>query len=179
MGKLNITIDELVSCLVDNETNEEKKTVVEKVINRSSLKGFNKKNGWYINWYRVYSKAEIYALKLKENDEVQGLVAVVNDEEAKAAYISWACTAPHNNKHDYGKQKYRGVGGHLFAVAADKSEEWGYGGLLYGYAANKKLLEHYIDKLGAEYIGITHEYQFIVSETEARNLLEVYDYERK
>mgnify|MGYP006990162738 CR=1 FL=1 len=32
-------------------------------------------------------------------------------------------------------QKYVGVGGHLFAIAADKSIEWGYEGAIHGFAA--------------------------------------------
>ena len=46
--------------------------------------------------------------------------------------------APHNNKHEFGSQKYVGVGGHLFAIAADKSIEWGYEGAIHGFAANEE-----------------------------------------
>ena len=56
------------------------------------------------------------------------LVGVKNDKNSYAAYLHWACTAPHNNKHEFGSQKFVGVGGHLFAIAADKSIEWGYEG---------------------------------------------------
>ena len=39
------------------------------------------------------------------------------------------------------------LGGHLFAIAADKSNEWGYEGAVHGFAANeeqtKNLLEVY------------------------------------
>lgn len=38
--------------------------------------------------------------------------------------MHWACTAPRNNKHDFGKQQYIGVGGHLFAIAADVGKKW-------------------------------------------------------
>ncbi len=52
-------------------------------------------------------------------------------------------TAPHNNKHECGNQKYIGVGGHLFAIAADKSIEWGYEWAVHGFAANEELLGVY------------------------------------
>ena len=79
--------------------------------------------------------------------------------------------------HDFGKQKYSGVGGHLFAIAADKSIQWGYDGMMYGYAANEALLKHYVETLHAEFIGIAHQYHFIIDEAAAKRLLEVYHYE--
>ena len=80
---------------------------------------------------------------LKDTNEIQGLVGVRNDINSHAAYLHWACSSPENNKHDFGKQKYTGVGGHLFAIAADKSIQWGYEGALHGFALNKELLEVY------------------------------------
>ena len=76
----------------------------------------------------------------------------------KAVYISWMCTAPQNNKIISENVRYLGVGGHLFAIAAKKSLEYGYDGYMYGFAANEKLLKHYVDKLNAEEIGILHPY---------------------
>ena len=87
------------------------------------------------------------------SNEIQGLVGVKNDEGPKAAYLHWACTAPHNNKRVYGTQRYSGVGGHLFAIAVDKAIQWGYNGVVRGFALNKELLNHYIDVLGATYLG--------------------------
>ncbi len=48
---------------------------------------------------------------------------------------------------------------------------------LYGFAANKELLEHYIEKFDAEFIGVLHPYQFAIDEQHARAILEVYDCE--
>jgi len=112
-----------------------------------------------------------------EIKEIQGLVGVKNDKNSIAAYIHWACTAPHNNKLLNGTQKYIGVGGHLFAIAADKSIQWGYEGAIHGFALNKKLLKHYIKVLGAIFLGALHEYQFFVNEKAAKQLLETYTYE--
>jgi len=79
--------------------------------------------------------------------------------------------------NEFGSQKYVGVGGHLFAIAADKSIEWGYEGAVHGFAANAELLKHYMDVFHAEYLGMLHQYQFFIDEEQAKKLLEVYHYE--
>ena len=94
----------------------------------------------------------------------------------KAVYISWMCTAPQNNKIISEDVRYLGVGGHLFAIAAKKSLEYGYDGFMYGFAANEKLMKHYVDKPNAEEIGILHSYQFAIDEENAKQIMEVYDY---
>ena len=176
-GYVNIWLDEIVPCLKDTETGEIKETVVFKIESRSFLRKFREKDGWGINWIDVPGDVEVYALALKENNEIQGLVGVKNDADIKAAYLHWGCTAPHNNKFAFGKQKYSGVGGHLFAIAVDKSMQWGYEGFLHGFALNKELLNHYIEVLGASYLGAQHPYQFMVNNVVAQKLLEVYTYE--
>lgn len=177
-GCIDIWIDEIVPCLKDTETGSIKETVVFKVESRSFLKHFKASEGWHINWNEIPKDVEVYVLALKENiSEVQGLVGIKNDASAHAAYMHWACSAPWNNKHEFGKQKYEGVGGHLFAIAADKSRQWGYDGAMHGFAANEELLKHYIDKFGAEYLGMLHQYQFFIDEVAAKKLMEVYSYE--
>ena len=175
-GCIDIWIDEIVPCLKDTQTGEIKETVVFKIESRSYLKKFRKSNGWHINWNEVPRNVEVYALALKDNT-IQGLVGIKNDINSYAVYLHWACTAPHNNKYEYGSQKYVGVGGHLFAIAVDKSVEWGYEGAVHGFAANEKLLKHYIDVFHAEYLGMLHQYQFFIDEQQAKELLEVYHYE--
>ena len=75
------------------------------------------------------------------------------------------------------ENKYSGVGGHLFAIAAQKSLDYGFNGIVYGFAANKKLLEHYVKVFNAEYIGVLHPYQFAIDEKNSTKIMEVYDYE--
>ena len=176
-GGVGIWLDEIVPCLKDTETGEIKETVVFKIESRSFLKKFNEKNGWGINWIEIPDNVEVFALALKENNEIQGLIGVKNDKNSVAAFIHWACTAPRNNKRLCGSQKYIGVGGHLFAIAADKSIQWGYQGAIHGFALNRELLNHYIEVLGAIFLGALHEYQFFVNETAAKHLLETYTYE--
>ena len=176
-GCINIQIDEIVPCLKDTVTGEMKETVVFKIESRSYLKQYTEQNGWQINWIELPADVEVYELALKDTKEIQGLVAVKNDVNSRAAFLHWACTAPQNNKHDFGKQKYSGVGGHLFAIAADKSVQWGYEGAMHGFALNKELLEHYIETFNAEFLGMLHDYQFFINEINAKKLLEVYNYE--
>ena len=176
-GCINIWIDEIVPCLKDTVTGEMKETVVFKIESRSYLKQYTEQNGWQINWIELPAEVEVYELALKDTKEIQGLVAVKNDVNSRAAFLHWACTAPQNNKHDFGKQKYSGVGGHLFAIAADKSVQWGYEGAMHGFALNKELLEHYIETFNAEFLGMLHDYQFFINEINAKKLLEVYNYE--
>ena len=176
-GCINIWIDEIVPCLKDTVTGEMKETVVFKIESRSYLKQYTEQNGWQINWIELPADVEVYELALKDTKEIQGLVAVKNDVNSRAACLHWACTAPQNNKHDFGKQKYSGVGGHLFAIAADKSVQWGYEGAMHGFALNKELLEHYIETFNAEFLGMLHDYQFFINEINAKKLLEVYNYE--
>ena len=176
-GGVGIWLDEIVPCLKDTETGEIKETVVFKIESRSFLKKFNEKNGWGINLIEIPDNVEVFALALKENNEIQGLIGVKNDKNSVAAFIHWACTAPHNNKDLVKVQKYVGVGGHLFAIAADRSFALGYDGFIYGFALSKKILNHYIETLGATYLGVLHPYQFAVKTEASRKLLEVYTYE--
>lgn len=176
-GCIDIWIDGIVPCLRDTATGELKDTVVFKIESRSYLKKFRRKNGWHINWDEIPRDVDVFALALHDTNEIQGLVGVKNDKEAKAAYIHWACTAPHNNKHETGNQKYEGVGGHLFAIAVDKSVQWGYEGAVFGFAANQTLVDHYVEAFGAYHLGILHEFQIVIEGEASKKLLEVYRYE--
>jgi hypothetical protein len=175
-GLLTVWIDKITPCLIDTETGEEAETVAFR-IDRRQLKGYNKKTGWYVNWAAMPDECEIYALALKKNQEIQGLIAVVNDSDIGLLYLHWACTAPHNNKQLNRKKRYEGVGGHLFAIAAEKSEEWGYEGNMHGFAASEELELHYIDTLGAKHVGRLHPYQIHIDEEGAKRIRETYKYE--
>lgn len=91
--------------------------------------------------------------------------------------FAFLCTSPDNNKLLTDDIRYLGVGGHLFAIAAQKSVDYGYDGYMYGFAANKKLLDHYVEKFNGEVIGVLHPYQFAIDEVNAKKIMEVYDYD--
>lgn len=171
-----VEIDELTPCLNDVETGDIIETEVIRLRRKSFLKKFNKKNGWFISWEKLVDENEIYALVIKGTVDIQGLLAIRNDQEMKAAFISWMVAAPHNNKYSFGTKKYEGVGGHLFAIAAFKSDEYGYGCEMTGYAANRELEEHYIRHFDAIPIHMQHPYQILIESKSGRKIQEVYTY---
>ena len=176
-GTLNIEVDEFVPCLKNSKTGEIVDTIVQKV-DINELKGYNKKNGWYVNWQQLARDGyDIQAVKVKGSDDVEGLIALKPNDDMKAVYIGWAVAAPHNNKQ-FGKKKYNGVGGHLFAVAAEQSIKQGYDGWLYGFASNQKLAKYYCEELKAKPMPVMHPYQVVWDEDAARSILEVYNYDR-
>jgi len=67
--------------------------------------------------------------------------------------------------------------GENFAIAVDKSVQWGYDGVIFGFALNKELLNHYIGVFGCSHIGALHPYHFILGPIAAKKLLETYTYE--
>ena len=179
-GIINIKIDEFVPCLKDAKSGEILDTEVFKITDRSALNKYNEKNGWNVDWFDIAKNNEVYALTLKGDAEFQGLVGLRPDKDAQAVYINWASTAPRNNKEiNNGNQDYIGVGGHLFAIGAKRSMECGYEGVMYGFAANKKVMQHYIDKFGAVNMPIQHPYQIIIDEKAAQDLLNEYNYSWK
>ena len=173
---INVLIDEFTPCLKDASTGELVQTEVIRIKRKSFLKKYNKRNGWYTDWEKLADENEIYALVVEGTVDIQGLIAVAPQKDMQAVYISWMCTAPQNNKLITDDVKYYGVGGHLFAVAAKKSVDFGYDGYMYGFAANEDLLKHYVAKLNAEVIAMLHPYQFAVDEESAKQIMEVYDY---
>ena len=173
---INVLIDEFTPCLKDASTGELVQTEVIRIKRKSFLKKYNKRNGWYTNWEKLADENEIYALVVEGTVDIQGLIAVAPQKDMQAVYISWMCTAPQNNKLITDDVKYYGVGGHLFAIAAKKSIDFGYDGYMYGFAANEDLLKHYVTKLNAEVIAMLHPYQFAVDEENAKQIMEVYDY---
>lgn len=122
----------------------------------------------------MFSNCQIYKLTVKDDNTIQGLVAIENQPENYAFHLKLAESAPHNRGET---KKYEGVGGHLFAIAAMESNKAGYGGFIYFEAKNMELVHHYHDKFGAVLIGIPHEYSMIIDETAAQELLAAYTLE--
>ncbi|MCD8130870.1 MAG: hypothetical protein LUE16_06255 [Lachnospiraceae bacterium] len=174
---INVIIDEFTSCLKDSKTGELVQTEVIRIRRKSFLRKYNKKNGWYVNWETLADENEIYALVVEGSVDIQGMVAIAKDRDTRAVYIAWMCVSPDNNKLITDEIRYLGIGGHLFAIAAQKSIEYEFDGYMYGFAANQELLDHYIKVFHGEYIGMLHPYQFAIDEATAAQIREVYDYE--
>lgn len=174
------TIDELTACLKDTSTGDTIETEVIRIKRKSFLAKFNKNTGWYVNWSKFPQEVEVYALVIKGTVDIQGLVAIEKDSGSCAVHIHWACTAPQNNIWENGKKKYSGVGGHLFAIAGNKSIEYGFGGFVYAEAMDAEILEHYQKNYGAELFPFgepPHPYRFIINEAVMKQITEVYDYD--
>ena len=163
--------------ILNLETDVREEVNVELVQVASKLKGINKGTGWYINWVNIFRNpvVEVYAIRTNDG-EAQGLIALSDDKDNKAIKIEWAVAAPHNNKlkSKNGSKKYEGVGACLFSIAAYQSVKRGYGGYIYGCAANEKLLHYYENAYDAEFFGIVHPYHFVCNGKASRALLEVY-----
>lgn len=130
-----------------------------------------------MDWSSLLKEHEIYALVLKGSVDIQGLVALSGSDDYEGVYAAWMCAASQNNKDFMDTPKYLGVGRHLFAIAAQRSDELGYDGFITGFAANMELVVHYKKAFDAEHIGMLHPYQIIIGEEAAHHIREVYDYE--
>ena len=174
---LYVEIDGLTPCLIDNETGDIVETEVIRIKRKSFLEKFNKRTGWYVNWTDLLEENEIYALVVKGTVSIQGLVAVRIDDTMQSSFVTWMVAAPCNTPTKTTTKRYNGVGGHLFAIAAQRSREMGYNCAISGFAANHELMEHYCKILGAEPICMLHPYQIFVPEEAGKRIREVYTYE--
>lgn len=175
---INFTVDDIVPCLKDTATGDLYDTEVIRIRRKSILTKYNQHTGWYVNWSKFPSGVEIYALVLKGTNDVQGMIAIQYNEEARSVYVLWACTAPQNNIHDFHRQRFLGVGGHLLAIASDLSAQHGYEGFIYAEAANRDLFEYYTKEFGAIALpAINNPYRFMLTDHATSRLREVYSYE--
>lgn len=172
-----IKIDQLTPCLKDQSTGEVVETEVIRIRRKSFLSKFTKKNGWYVDWTGLLEQNEIYALVIKGTVDIQGLVAIENKSDYGAVYIAWAVSAPQNNPELTNVKKYDGVGGHLLAIAIDKSEQYGYNGDVTGFCRSEDILQHFVNEHGAIALRMLHEYQIGIFDDAAKHIREVYDYE--
>lgn len=177
-GIIDIEVDELVPCLKDNTTGEILATEV-RTLSKSEYSHYTASNGWSIDWGNIPDSEEVLGVYLSNDTEPQGLIAIRKEKDG--IYLSYASTAPHNNKQlNKGNQRYAGVGGHLFAAAIEESLKAGNAtGCVYGYAVNEDVLKHYINTFGAVHLPIVHEYQFIIDGEAAQKMLEKYNFERR
>lgn len=175
---LSLEVDELIPCLRDAATGKLLETEVAEVP-KKEWKKYHSRNGWYTNWSKL--KADVvFGVYLKGDTEPQGLIALTY--ERGGVYIDFVCAAPHNNKQlsEGRPPRYTGICGHLFAVAAEESFKAGnIDACIVGFATNKKILNHYIEKFGAKHIPIIHEYQFMIDGKASQDLINTYNYTRR
>ena len=99
---------------------------------------------------------EVYALRVKGERTIQGMIAMKADPANMAMNVDIVESAPQNSPHNptniSGTKEYNGVGAHLFAEACKQSFQKGYDGYVY-FTAKTKLIEHYQNTLGARLIN--------------------------
>jgi len=142
MSGIEINVDESTECLVERKTGIKAETeVYEVILKRKDIKG------WKFDWIKEQAEnPQVFALKIKGGEEIEGLISTKFDKTSKAVYIQLVETAPQN----YGNNgKHEGVGQHLFAEAVRQSYDAGYDGFVY-FDAKTSLLKYYSEKLGAQ-----------------------------
>jgi hypothetical protein len=152
----DVWIDELTPCLMDGTTGEIVKTEYKLIKSLVEIKRINGDHDWAFDWILEWNRrekgSEIYKLTLEGNAQTQGIIHLVKKEgfvEARTVE-----SALHNRAEIVGKenQKYRGVGGHLFAIAAKRSFEEGNGGYV-GLTSVTSRVEQYKKMLNARVVG--------------------------
>lgn len=172
-SEMDLLIDKFTPCLEKADTGMLLPTSFAKITKTelASLKG------WNFNWQsNDLSDTEIFKLHILNDNDIQGLVAITDYPRDMAVYVNLAESAPFN----LGKNKrYNGVGGHLFAIAAQISLQKGYGGFVFMDAKNMELVEHYHKTLGAQLLGRPHPYRMFIDEANAERLLQIYTLEEE
>lgn len=139
--EIDILIDSLTNCLIDNITGKEVET--EYRLRKTSIKPKDYK-GWKFNWSITEKNGyDIYELFLKDNDTVQGRISLKID--GGVADVDIVETAPHNYGH---MGMYEGIGAHLFAIACQVSLEAGCDGVV-AFTSKSDLVNYYKEKLNA------------------------------
>ncbi len=174
---VHVWIDEFTPCLKDSLTGDIVETEVVQITRKSFLSKYNRRTQWYVNWADMLSDYEVYALVIKGTTDIQGLVALQKNDDYQAVYVAWMCASPQNNREITDTPRYLGIGGHLFSICVDKSYAYGFDGVITGFAANEKLLEHYCHVFGAIPLKALHPYHFMIAELEANQIKEAYTYE--
>ena len=171
-NNLDIKIDRFTPCLENAKTGEIIATSYS-LVDHNELSALK---GWKFKWNSPsLDNTEIYKLTISGDNEIQGLVALTKYEQDRAVYVNIAESSPNN----MGMNKmYNGVGGHLFAIAAQRSIDLGFGGFVFMDAKNIDLVEHYAKTLGATLLGRPHPYRMFIDEDAAEKLLKIYTFEK-
>lgn len=149
--EIDIAIDSLTNCLVDNTTGIEYDTdycLVSRTITKSDAMAFIEE-GWKFDWSIPHRNGyEIYQLYVEGDDDVQGMIALKHIRDQLFTHVDIVEAAPFNVGRD---GRYSGVGAHLFAIACKLSWDAGNEGYVQ-FTAKSNLIEHYKETLGAHLI---------------------------
>ena len=160
---LDFEIDKLTRSIENVATGDSFQTEVS-LLTSTDLKLVTKKSGWLFDWRQEFKRLERSTFKLTitgNSDIVQGLISI--EERGNYVYMHLLESAPFN----MGKNKvYVGVPGNLVAFACLRSFQIGGAGFV-SFQSKTKLIEHYVETLGATYYGKHN----LIIETEAATKL--------
>ncbi|RRO26142.1 hypothetical protein [Flavobacteriaceae bacterium 14752] len=146
---LDFVIDKLTNSIENVQTGDNFPTEIS-LLNSAEIKNITKKNGWNFNWKAEFKKPErdIFKLTIIGNPKIiQGLVSL----EVKKDHVYMHLIE--SAKFNIGKDKvYLGIPGNLVAFACKLSFQRGGDGYV-SFTAKTKLIDHYIDTLGAIHFG--------------------------
>lgn len=146
---LDFVIDKLTNSIENVLTGDNFPTEIS-LLNYEEIKNITKKNGWRFSWKSEFKKPErdIYKLTIVGNPKIiQGLVSL----EVKKDHVYMHLIE--SAKFNIGKNKvYLGIPGNLVAFACKLSFQRGGDGYV-SFTAKTKLIDHYMDTLGAIHFG--------------------------
>ena len=146
---LDFLIDKLTNSIENVQSGDSFPTDIS-LLTISELKSINKKNGWRFNWNNEMKVPErdIYKLTIANNPTIiQGIISL--EVKPDHVYMHLIESAPFN----IGKHKtYFGVPANLVAFGCKLSFQRGGEGYV-SFTAKTKLIDHYIESLGAVHFG--------------------------
>ncbi|MGD8782113.1 MAG: hypothetical protein PVH88_24505 [Ignavibacteria bacterium] len=163
---LEFEIDELTNSIRNVVTGDNFETVVSR-ITQSDVK-LLPKTKWLFDWRQELSfpERDVFKLTIVNNQRIiQGLISL--EVKIDHVYMHLVESAPFNK----GKNKvYSGVPGNLVAFACKLSFQRGHEGNV-AFISKTKLINHYIESLGAKHIGGR---LMIIETGAAKNLMNKY-----
>jgi hypothetical protein len=148
-SKVDIQVDRLTNSIQNTISGDSFETIVLEA-GKPDLKSVTKANGWKFDWKTELMKSDrkVFKLTIEGNPTIiQGLASISDYNDH--FYLHLVESAPFN----LGKKKlYEGVPGNLFAFTCKLSWDNGYGGIV-AFQSKTRLIEHYVQMLGASHIG--------------------------
>jgi hypothetical protein len=147
--ELDFVIDKLTNSIENTVSGDSFATEIS-IVSIDDLKKINSNNLWQFDWKKDYQQPnrDIYKLSIvNNNDIIQGLISL--EIKPDHVYMHLLESAPFNK----GKSKvYASVPGNLVAFACKLSFQRGNEGNV-SFLAKSKLINHYIESLGAMHVG--------------------------
>lgn len=164
---LDFIIDKLTNSIENIQSGDSFPTEIS-LLTTSELKNITNKNGWRFNWNKEIKQPErdIFKLTITNNPNIiQGIISL--EVKPDHVYMHLIESAPFN----IGKHKtYFGVPGNLVAYACKLSFQRGGEGYV-SFTAKTKLIDHYIESLGAIHLG---RHLMVINTTAALRLINKY-----